>query len=191
MKKTIEKELISRMLELNSLVGSVENMTNEKLQDNPPRHYRLKIIHSLMKSLGLTCSLNDLFSGKFINQSFEKNWSKIEEGISKFDNSIVDSNNRYETYTAIHNYNSLFKYRINLEKLITHNSGVYVASNNFKYPILITKKLNKSIIKTSDILDEILGCFLNPNKINYTKKELIEKFNFPDVDLSKIDIDWI
>jgi hypothetical protein len=39
--------------------------------------------------------------------------------------------------------------------------------------------------------DQLLIDFLNPRKITFAKKEMIEKFEFPNIDLDEIDLDWI
>ena len=61
----IKQQLLIAFLDLLSFEKKVNNWSEEKFSENPPRLYRLKIINALMKALQIKCSYADFLNGEF------------------------------------------------------------------------------------------------------------------------------
>ena len=78
---------------------------------------------------------------------------------------------------------------------------IYVSNGNtfevrvevFYYllPILTKQKLNQLIVEEVKLIDELLIFLINPLGHNYSKKDLCLFFQYPNIDLEELDLDWI
>ena len=64
----IKQQLLIAFLDLLSFEKKVNNWSEEKFSENPPRLHRLKIINALMKALQIKCSYADFLNGEFITE---------------------------------------------------------------------------------------------------------------------------
>jgi hypothetical protein len=81
--------------------------------------------------------------------------------------------------------------RRNIYQFNALQNTVLTASENYVVPLLVTDAILDDLNKYSKTLDELLIQILNPKNVSFSFKEMIEKFDFPDIDLEKIDLDWI
>jgi hypothetical protein len=56
-----------------------------------------------------------------------------------------------------------------------------------RIPINIFNETSQVINPQFEAIEKILSYLINPENIQYKEEELIKKFNYPDVDLDKID----
>ena len=88
-------------------------------------------------------------------------------------------------------FNRLLNYRKEISNLLNINSDVFAASDNYKLPIQLVNSVNKKIAKKAKIIDRILILFLEPKLANIDRQILKSKFNYPDVNLMEIDIEFM
>jgi hypothetical protein len=183
-------------LELKVLEKDTDKWTIDKLKSNPPRYFRLKRILSCMSALGI----------KFDNWiDFEKGYFhnnqkiKLEaEKILKFMSQLLRdktcqfsiSSDKFEIDNAYYFYMAL-TLRRTIYQFNTLRDTVISTSENYILPLLVIDDMLKDLKTYTKTFDRLLIDFLNPRKITIAKKEMIEKFEFPNIDLDEIDLDWI
>jgi hypothetical protein len=64
-----------------------------------------------------------------------------------------------------------------------HSVGLY-------YSFYLQHKLASSMQPGIDEIDEVLWLLIDPQKRDIPLAELISRFNYPDADLDKLDLDW-
>ena len=71
------------------------------------------------------------------------------------------------------------------------NGGIDVSTTLHFLSLMQTGKSNKYIREHWEEFDKILGYLLNPNAIELSKEELVNRYGYPEADLSEIDLAWI
>jgi hypothetical protein len=189
----MEKQLLATFLDLYTYESKIKNWSLESFKANPPRFYRLKMITSIMQALDISCSYIDFSYGDFIDEIHYKNWQQFKESILK----DIESPKQKKINRIIDNsdintiFYSLMNYRLYAQKLLSSNDGIYVASEEFKLFSELMNRPNRLLIKELEKIDKVLLFCINPSGLNYSKDELIAQFNYPDVDLNEIDIEWM
>jgi hypothetical protein len=188
-----EKQLLYVFSELYILDNRITEWSLEKFKDNPPRFFRLQMINSLMNALNLNCSYNEFKNGKFISDKHLDKWPLFRnEIINKFQLKSQKSQNRV---VKCHHIETIFycfiNYRLHAEKLLTSNDAIYAASHEFLLFSKLMTNSNLLLKKELKKVDKILFFLINPEGISYSKEQLIEQFNYPNLDLNEIDLDWI
>lgn len=194
MKINPAKLLIDDYLELKELIKNIENWKEEKIKDNPPRYFRLLRLNACLKALGIKFeSWKEFEKGYFKADDsskidriklFNLMSSLTKNGISQFSILADEMDYNYYMYMAL-------SLRRNIYQFNALQNTVLTASENYVVPLLVTDAILDDLNKYSKTLDELLIQILNPKNVSFSFKEMIEKFDFPDIDLEKIDLDWI
>ena len=194
MKINPAKLLIDDYLELKELIKNIENWKEEKIKDNPPRYFRLLRLNACLKALGIQFeSWKEFEKGYFKADDsskidriklFNLMSSLTKNGISQFSILADEMDYNYYMYMAL-------SMRRNIYQFNALQNTVLTASENYVVPLLVTDAILDDLNKYSKTLDELLIQILNPKNVSFSFKEMIEKFDFPDIDLEKIDLDWI
>jgi hypothetical protein len=189
----MEKKLLKRILELQDLSNDISQWSLVKFEKNTPRSYRLQMIDSLFQALEIKVTHEQFFSGEFITESNLPDVNKVLELLSAFGefNLPILPKNEWGVSQAQHTFLYLMKYRLYLNQLENIGSGVYAASGYYRLPFVIFAKLHPSVKRESKVIDALLRLFINPTKLKLSKKELIEKFNYPSVNLGDLDLEWM
>jgi hypothetical protein len=196
MKINPAKLIIDDYLELKALVENSENWKEEKLKDNPPRYFRLLRLNACLKALGIKFESWKEFEKGYFKADHSSKIDRVrlfklmssltKNGTSQFtilaDEMEIDSN--YYMYMAL-------AMRRNIYQFNALQNTVLTASENYVVPLLVTDAILDDLNKYSKTLDELLIQTLNPMNVSFSIREMIEKFDFPEVDLEKIDLDWI
>lgn len=173
----------------------------KSLRDNEPRFYRLLALESLMKAFNIGTDLERdfLYQGFLKNRSiedfepilqdmelFRKN-DEFEQNRNKDQSSMEKSADRYEM--LIQNF---MNFSFEVRSLLRFNSGwLEAGSIDARYSIHKTQNLlNKIDLKELNHIEEMLGKLLDPRQQTFTKHQLILNYDYPDVDLHKIDFDY-
>lgn len=193
-KKTLEKRLLHLFTELYTYERNVHRWSFENFKENPPRYNRLKMITAIMKALELECSYEDFSVGEFIAEiHFEKWLDFLKDASAKFP--TTEPFNKLDFEVDFHDLNTIFyafmNYRLQAQSLLSCNSGILASTYEFNKFTALMKLPNKQLKKNLKPIDFILVFLINPKNISYSKQELIDKFDYPDVDLKEIDLDWI
>ena len=170
----------------------MEDWSEAFFEKRPPLFYRFQKVSAILKSFD--CNLQSFITGDFIqNESLEVTF-KIHELLSAEFPKIYNKKSKTEklsTSEMIFFFTKLLSYREKITALLDINSGVFVASNNYGLPIIVTGTINRKIAKKTKIIDRLLTLFLESELANIDRKTLISKFNYPDVNLMEIDIDFM
>jgi hypothetical protein len=191
-KISLAKELIQLYFELTVRHPKVDEWTDDLFKERLPSLYRFQRIGSILKSFD--CSIPSFIQGDFIqNESLEVT-IKIHELLSAEFPKIYNKRSKTEKMSSsemIFFFTKLMSYRKKITDLLDINSGVFAASDNYELPIIVTGTINRKISKKTKIIDRILILFLESELADIDRKTLINKFNYPDVNLMKIDIDFM
>ena len=89
-------------------------------------------------------------------------------------------------------FNNLLQYRSELYRFtLTGSVGMLEGfSAGLLYSLYLQRKLNGIIKEHVEEIDETLCQLIDPKQRDFSKEELITKYNYPDVDLEKIDLEW-
>lgn len=189
----MEKQLLTIFCELYSYNNNIQIWTAEEFADNPPRLYRLQMINALMKAFQINCSYADFLKGEFITKKSIPNSEDLLRLTSKLysDNMHINSQEKCDLGHAKYIFESLMHYRLKLEELFTIGSGVYAASSYYRIPLLVYSGINEKLETETQILESLILLFMKFKKSNYSREDLIQHFNYPDVDLGDVDFDWM
>ena len=155
--------------------------------------YRLQMIDSLMAALKINSSYQEFEYGEFLFEEGRQDLagfkSRIEENYPFIFETVFLKNRKNSDFQFV--FEVLLRYRIKVQQLINVKTFVLEVSGINTIPLTIIAGMDAKLENDIAIIDNILYYLLNPKGINYTKEDLITKFNYPDVDLAKIDEDWI
>jgi hypothetical protein len=90
---------------------------------------------------------------------------------------------------AIHGPSTL--YRIASRPCSNIASGVIEANGLYAYPHTKIAALNRIIEDNVTLIDDILMVFISPEAREFSIDQLAHDYDYPVVDLSEIDADWI
>lgn len=213
MKNWTTKDLLYLIFEFIAMVPDSNEWNEKSLKYNQPRLIRFRRISALFKAFELTRTeeqknnLWTIFNGKktFKDKEF------LENEITPFLHGEYITKRKLVEYLRIQNlikkdksfksgsfklndiqsfYSHLIAYRIEIDKVLRHNSGVLMASSlGFISAISLTNKLNNELYEKVKIIDEMLFEIINPKNLIFEEDTLIKKYKFPKEDLDKIDSD--
>jgi hypothetical protein len=195
-------DLLEKIIEFTNMTPDPEEWSFERQKSNEPRFVRLEQIQALMNafipeliySKGIRESIEAFYSGDFMRSRQIKDYRKLLETIDK---TIAKSDFRTDRKQKIYvsdlrnNYCSLLNYYLKLNSLINHNKSMMEISYPYFFPYILTNSISDSLSSKARKLKPILALFIDPFKRKYTVDELIKQFDFPDVDLIDLDLDWM
>lgn len=196
--------LLEKVFEFIAMTPDDKDWDVAKLKTNRPRQVRLQQIEALLVAFGLyerkskgffgstssiKTAIQSLLSGDFISNLNDATISVIDDYVSKqlndpfFDRKISGGEVRFI-------YQYLIRYRKQVYTLQTFNSGWLEASGKLtQYSIGLTNAITANLEGKTTELDSLLDLIINPNGSSFSELELIEKYDYPGVDLLDIDID--
>ncbi len=191
-KISLAEELIQLYFELMLRHPKVDEWSDNLFKERLPSLYRFQKISSILKSYD--CSILSFIQGDFIQIESDKIDSKIHQLLKaefpKIHSERIGSE-QLNVSEMVFIFNRLLNYRTEISNLVDINSDVFAASDNYKLPIQLVNSVNKKIAKKAKIIDRILILFLEPKLANIDRQILKSKFNYPDVNLMEIDIEFM
>ena len=205
-------DLLDMIFEFVEMTPNSDLWTLNAQKGNQPRLIRLKQINSLLSAFFQTNKPNGfldkakqlfldnknetiqtILSGDFLNR---QNITEFTE-IIKFIRLIVNEKENSEIEDReIHimelkmTFQQLIKYKEQLRKLLTFNSGWLEASSiTSRFSIYLTDSISKNLRDKYSELDKALEILINPKNFTFTESELIDNYNFPKDDLNEIDME--
>jgi len=182
-------KLLLMFLELKSLAPDFNCWTEEKLSDNPPRFYRLRQLTALFKAYGIPFDPNLFMLGEFIdpdNQRYHTILMKLSKGRSRGKKSRKPE----DTWALSKCFETLLDYRMRLDEVLSFSSGVLTAPPSISHVLKTIGKLNQVINKNITPIEDILAEFISPEGLTFTIEQMVRDYEYPDVDLFDIDMDW-
>jgi len=185
--------LLSDYLELLALEPDKNEWDNDSFNGSPPRKYRLLRMKSCLKALGFEMNANDSIElPLYLRELDTSEMTKIED-ILEVNFSLYFTN--YVTERSPEVFNQLFIDCLQLLKGIYKLQNTFseklAASNHLLTPLLIRDQILEKISKERETLEKAMVLMLNKEAHTYTYEELVELYDFPNVDLGAIDLDWI
>jgi len=194
--------LIETVIEFTNMTPDPDEWSFEMQKRNEPRFVRLEQIQALMNafvpellySKGIRESIERFYSGEFINNRLIEDYSKL---VGKIDKTISKSafydspKGKISISDLQDNYRNLLNYYLKLNKLLSHNKGLMEISYSYFFPYIITNSISDSMGSKAIKIKTILASFIDPFKRSYTLDKLVQQYNYPDVDLLDLDLDWM
>jgi hypothetical protein len=189
----MEKVLLKYFLELYTLSNDTSKWSVTNFAKNPPRLYRLQMIAAVLKALEIEGSYEEFEYGEFLFEEGRQNLAgfktKVEENYSVIFETINLEDEEHSDFQFI--FEVLFKYRIKMHQFISIKATVLEATGINKIPLTIMSDIENKLQNDIAAIDNVLYYLLNPTGIVYSLEDLETKYNFPNIDLDKIDSDWI
>lgn len=173
------------------------------LKDNPPRLIRLQQIETeiavfipeLSGLKDIKMKIENVINGEFIEQRpicyYNELLKDMEKTIKKAE-PYWKKTNRWKSSDLCHNFRDLLNFKILISKLLQYNSGIMEISYPYVYSYVRTKGIIQKIEKIGgNEFDQFLSLVIDPIGCSYTIDELVKEHNYPNEDLSEIDIDWM
>jgi hypothetical protein len=195
-------DLLDKIIEFTNMTRDPEEWSFEMQKSNEPRFVRLEQIKALMNafvpellySKGIRENIESFYSGEFIQNRQIEDYGKLldnmDKAISK-SNFDVDPNQKIDLYDLQNNYRNLLSYYLKLNSLINHNKGMMEISYPYFFTYLITNSISDSISSRAGKMKTILSSFIDPFKRSFTLDKLIKQYNYPNIDLLDLDLDWM
>ncbi len=191
------KELLYKILEFQGMTSDNGRWNEKSLRKDSYRFYMFKEIASLMKAFKIGDDINDFFSFDFIRRRDSVDYKPIIEQIKSFEEyekkefgqSILKNQalHEYSVFEFEFAFSILLDFRIFLEKVLNYRI-MEAGSNTVFYSAHIMGNLIKSINKEAvNEIDRMLVLIIDPKMNKFKKHELIERFDFPDVDLKELE----
>jgi hypothetical protein len=185
--------LLSDYLSLRRIQPNRSEWHSLSLEGNPPRYYRFRRIVSCLMALDLDfIAVEDFEKGPFIRKFSNSDLAKVEQ--------ILNEGFLIEFGTFIDERNSailpdlfvlFFKLYKNLDDLKNTFSSLIEAPTHFWIPIITKEQVVNKYADQEKTIERILVYLLNREEKVFSKSEMIQKFDFPDVDLDDIDMEWV
>lgn len=193
------KDFLKMFQEFKAMVPDTAEWQLNRLKWNEPRYYRLKQLQSLMLAFNLgTDLLSDVQNRGFLKHRSAEDLAPIINDLQKYIDqspreqkrqSSAPADPRPEEFVML--IQSFFRFSEEMRRLIGFNSDwIETGSVTSRYSIYKTTEVLKSIdLKGLEEIEALLFKILNPQERIFSKSELVEQYNFPDVDLETIDSD--
>ena len=179
------KNLLNCYLEFVVLVPSSQDWQEERLADSPPRLYRLKQLNAILRAFDIK-DLIEFRNGDFIDKDAH---DRYEDAISLMSQGSARKDINDDLQACFY---SLLQYREEIEKGLWFGAGYYQIGSdvlNFTYNH-IWQTITEIRASLSSI-DQIIVGFISPDKKRIPIEHLVCDFDFPDVDISSIDMEWL
>lgn len=193
-------DFLTKFYNFKGMVPDESRWNEESLKGNPPRFYRLLELKALMKAFNIGEDLiKDFVSQSFIDNRNPSDFEPIYQDIERYVLRDDFEKKRYEMEKERIRkrgvkmiYQKFVQFSELIRKTLAFNSSwLETGMINSRYIIHKTNDLLKSI-DTSKLeeIDKLIVLIIDPKQQSFTKGELIRKYNYPDVDIQKIDMDW-
>ena len=193
-------DFLMKFYEFKGMVPNTSEWHLKKLRSNPPRYYRLLELQSLMRAFNIGDNLlEDFQNQRFLNQRNNTDFEPIYKDIETYAMSNEFEKKRFESEKdriRIIGIKMIYEYFINFSETVRNtlnfNSGwIETGTINSRYVIHKTSQLLKTIdVNKLKEIEELIALIIDPENQSFTKGELIRNYDFPDVDLQKIDLEY-
>nr|WP_294950074.1 hypothetical protein [uncultured Mucilaginibacter sp.] len=207
-------DLLDKIFEFIAMTPDSKEWNVTSLKSNPPRLIRFRQIEALLKAFfgnepkqnlfnkakslfidEKKMSIQSFMKGDFIRKRTMAEYAGLSTYIQDFIklemNDLQQKKEvRIEGLAFI--FPQLVEFRKQVRSLLAFNSGwAAVSSITSQFSISLTSSISNNLTGRYDKLDEVLEQFINPTGIQFTREELIAKFDFPTECLGGIDMGYI
>lgn len=194
--------LLHRFLKLMKEIPDRKKWEKSLYPEKDGRYIKLIILESLMKAFEVDCDVKELDIGKFISKKPEHLYEALIDKIAEDIETICTSNIQHTKALKIflekkgflkrdlqQVYSFLFRFYINLKSILNYNAGwLEAGSTGSQYLIhKVNQILSSFERKKLRELEEIICETIDPKNLTFTQKELVEKYDYPGVDIGFIE----
>lgn len=184
------KDILDLYLEFGAMQPDESTWTDGGLRDNPPRFYRFKMLQSLFKAFDLG-NLKKFAEGNFV----------LKRRIEDYDSLIKRMKAELKSVTKFRKgeeitlkeiaflFKRLLEYRRRWDDVTNFSSGLMACSARYRYAFYKIDQVNSQICDSIAPINDILSFIISTEGKVIDKKELVERFHYPDMDLLDIDVE--
>lgn len=186
------KDVLDLYLEFEGMQPDQDTWAEGNLQDNPPRFYRLKSLDSLFSAFELG-DIKEFAEGTFVLKRKIEDYSALIKQM-KSELRTITKFRKGEQLTLneiAFLFKRLLEYRRRWDDVTGFSSGLYACSAKYRYAFYKINQVNSEIQDKILPVNDILCFIVSPVGKVVSKEKLMKLFNYPDVDLSDIDDEWI
>jgi len=186
------KDILDLYLEFVCMEPDKNVWDEDWLQNNDPKLFRLKILKSLFRAFDLG-EIKDFDDGSFILKRKLEDYDFLKKKI------VSDLGTKpglaYSQALDLSDIAYMFQtwllQLIECEKVIKSYSFVMMVSEQTYYTFHKIKEVNIAIRQSITDMNSIMSAMISPLGHTISKDELVRTFDFPDVDLTDIDAEWM
>lgn len=186
------KDLLLRSIELVSITPEGTSYTKNNLKE-PPQLHRYKQIMALLNALGIKGAFESFLKAGFMDDRSEQDYEKLFREVEWFyyENKNARKFLKLGVGRLKATYLATFQYRVYLQKTLQHWSRSIISDPLYLYPIMLSGRVNREMIKKMEILDNFLSSIIDPECKEIPMDIMTGKYNYPDVDITLVDLDSI
>jgi hypothetical protein len=184
------RDLLLAFLDLRRLSPEVDNWTEERLADNPPRLARLRQLVALFKAFGIPWNPAAFVEGTFIRPGdprYDPIVSRLKAEAVEGE-ALEDGRARRQLPKF---FSILFDYRTRLDDVLSFNSGLIEASGLYLLAYRKADMQNQIIRNNLAAIEDTLAELISPGRAALSRERLVHEFGYPDVDVTDLDLDWL
>lgn len=187
------RSLLFAFLDLQGLTPELNDWTEERLADNPPRLIRLRRLIALFQAFGLPWEPTGFTQGKFLKlKASQERASRYGALLSKYRAEMPEEYREAVKHHFLPSFfEVLFGYRSQLERALSFPSGFLAASGLFLHALQKMGDVNRAVRDRVIPIDDILAELISPEGASFSVGHLAQEFGYPDVNLFEIDTDWV
>lgn len=185
----LAEQLLNTMYDLEHL-ESINNWDNETLKSNPPRYLRLQQISAMMKFLGFNCTPKE-FKRIPLNQIIICNNEDIFVDILNNMRNPLENIDKFKSIgDIVVTFWYLYEFRKNFHNSF-ESSLISEGIGNYSIGEKMLEYLKETLTMRIDWVDNMLFFIIDPKKQEFNIELLVEKYDYPNVNIHDIDSDWI
>lgn len=203
-------DLVHKTLELMSLCKDQNKWRLEALKNNPPRYYLLLQIEALLRAFidveqdetdldyeqySKLLTIQNFITGDFIERFDIETYNLMSDFICD-EMALSLNNSQHNLKITKRMLSELFRRFLEFKKRIrsleTFNDD-YLMANSYqsRFSIKITDDISANLKDKQDKINQALELIINPLGYSFDYATLVSEYNYPDVDLEKIMIDYL
>ncbi|MDR2710592.1 MAG: hypothetical protein LBB65_04595 [Burkholderiales bacterium] len=189
--KITARSLLLGFLDLRSLSPDFGEWTEKEFSDNPPRLLRLRQLKAMFRAFDLPWKPSSFTSGAFIRLEHPRYAPLLSRLKAEYEEMFPDApSERIESRELPMFFEILFDYRMSLNESLSFPANFLEASELSLLAVRKTMALNKVIRSKVVAVEKLLAELICPEGTSFSVRQLVRDYDYPDVDLIDIDIEW-
>lgn len=186
------KDILDLYLEFVCIEPDKNVWSEDWLQNNEPKLFRLKMLKSLFRAFDMG-DIKDFDQGSFIEQRTLKDYdfltTKIISDLGQKQGKVFSK--ALSLSDIAYMFQSWLLHLLDCEKVIKGYSWVIMVSEQTYYTFHKIKEVNMAIRQSMADMNSIMCSMISPSGKTIQREELVSNFDFPVVDLTDIDVAWM
>ncbi|KAF0151541.1 MAG: hypothetical protein FD143_1840 [Ignavibacteria bacterium] len=195
------QDLLNAYIVFQHITPDYNDWKEKTLKKSPPRMLRYQMINSFLRAFSIGDKLtSDFFDGSFLESKEPTDYKYLanqyksfikNRNISKDKENAKDSTTTLAPFDIKYLFERLLDYRTKIFGVLQHNDYLHAVPQVDRfYQHFVSAYVKQSTVFLLKI-DKLLCSIIDPQNKKFTVKELIEDYDYPDVDLVKIDFDLL